>query len=55
MSKDYQWECDCPKSRTDGQNPCGKGLNYQRPDGMYCDCGHDTECCRFFGQEASDE
>lgn len=48
MSTDdlWEWDCNCDRNRTDGQNPCGKGLNYQRPDGKYCDCGHDTECCK---------
>jgi hypothetical protein len=42
-------DCNCPLSRTDGQDPCGKGLRYERPDGRYCDCGHNTECCEMFG------
>ena len=38
-------ECKCLEKRTDGLPPCGKGRGYQRPDGYYCDCGHDVECC----------
>ena len=49
-----KYKCDCPVKRTDGMPPCGKGLSYKRPDGHYCDCGHDTDCCKGYRKEAND-
>ncbi len=43
------YKCGCLRSRTDGMSPCGKGLGFPRPDGFYCDCGHDVECCAKMG------
>lgn len=37
--------CDCPEERTGGLPPCGKAEGHKRPDGWYCDCGHEVECC----------
>lgn len=36
--------CDCPQDRTDGMPPCETYQPHQRPDGVYCDCGHDRTC-----------
>ena len=38
--------CKCPIERTDGLPPCGKSIGHKRPDGWYCDCGHEVTCCR---------
>ncbi len=43
---DINWSCDCPEERTDNLPPCGQGLLFKRPDGYYCLCGHDTNCCK---------
>lgn len=40
--------CICPLKRTDGLPPCGKAVGHKRPDGWYCDCGHEVECCTKF-------
>lgn len=37
-------DCYCPISRTDGQPPCAWPELHGRPDGFYCDCGHQLEC-----------
>ena len=47
-------KCKCPEKRTDGLPPCGKGRGYPRPDGFYCDCGHDVNCCLSYGKEEKD-
>jgi len=44
------FKCDCPEKRTDGLLPCGKGMGYKRPDGYYCDCGHDVDCCKAYSK-----
>jgi len=38
-------KCKCQIERTDGLEPCGQGRRDQRPDGIYCECGHDSNCC----------
>ncbi len=38
-------KCKCPQGHTDGLPPCGRGEGHGRPDGFYCDCGHDVKCC----------
>ena len=47
-------KCQCPTDRTDGLPPCGKGLFAKRPDGAYCDCGHETTCCQDFKEAGRD-
>ena len=37
--------CNCPEKKTDGLPPCGKAIGHKRPDGWYCDCGHEVDCC----------
>ena len=41
-----EYKCTCDTKRTDGLPPCGKATGYERPDGYYCDCGHDVKCCK---------
>lgn len=36
--------CACPVSRTDGGPSCDKYVGHKRPDGFYCDCGHEPWC-----------
>jgi hypothetical protein len=28
----------------DGMPPCDHFVGHQRPDGWYCDCGHEAKC-----------
>lgn len=37
-------KCQTCGRNADGLPPCDDYRPYQRPDGVYCDCGHEGRC-----------